>query len=78
MPRLNTICQRPGSIHRLSGAKRKSDDGEQHAGHARGNELLGRRMDHLVGEPGVDAPRASHHLDADQDRRMRRRSRPTT
>ncbi len=55
--------QHPQALRRKS----VEHDREQHARHAGRNELLGRRMDHLVGQAGVDAPRARDHLDADQD-----------
>ena len=66
MPRLNRICHRPGSIHRLSGAKPHQHEGQERAGHGRGDELLQRRVDHLVRHGEMQPPRPRHGLGADQ------------
>jgi hypothetical protein len=47
-------------------------DRQQRAGNTRRNELFGRTMDHLVGKTSMNALRARHHLDRDQDHRDRR------
>src|SRR5215831_19168700 len=54
-PRLNTICQRPGSIHRLSGATRKSTTVSSAP----------------ATPAGMDPARACHHFNTDEHDRDR-------
>ena len=60
------------------GLRRKAEqhEGQERAGDARRNELLGGGTDHLVGKSRMDPARARHHLDADQDDGDGRRRHP--
>ena len=76
-PRLKMICHRPGSIHSASRREAIEHDRQQRAGDAGRNELLGRRMDHLVGQAGWMRRERATISTADQDHARLRRSRPT-
>jgi len=65
-PRLKMISKdrAASTTHRIRPDK---TDREERAGHPAGMKLLGRTVDHLVGQTRVEALRARHHLDRDQD-----------
>ena len=56
----------PGHQPQAVGRKAQQHEGEERAGDADRNELLDRRVDHLVGKLGVQPPRTRHGLGADQ------------
>src|ERR1700724_3132279 len=80
MPRLNRICQRPGSIHKLSGAKRANTNGisgpATTAGRSCAREVVEGGMKHLVGQTGMQTPRPRDRLCTNQRNGKDRRANP--